>query len=340
MSTKRIAVVGTGANGGGIAADLTRAGLDVTLIDQWPANVEAMRERGLRVRMPDEEFETPVRVLHLCEVATLRDPFDIVLVMVKAYDARWATQLIAPLVKPDGLVVGVQNGMTMDVIAEVVGPERTLGCVIELGGAMWQPGFVERDSPPSTAWFAIGAYDERTRGREPEVVEVMRYSGTVQIYDDIRAAKWMKLIINAAEVAPSAILNLPMDAAIATPGMREFMVEVGYEAIQVAAACGVDTVPIFGVPQLDVDHPRQFLSDLLDMVINHFGRPHSKVATLQDWIKGRRSETEEMNGFVVEAGTRTGTPVPYNSRVLAIARRIEAGELPFDVSNLPLLLGG
>ena len=127
MTSRRIAIVGTGANGASIGADMTRAGLDVTFIDQWPAHVEAMRKDGIRIEMPDETLVTPVRAFHLCEVATLREAFDVVLIVVKAYDTRWACELIKPLVKPDGLVVGVQNGMTMDDVASIIGPERTLG---------------------------------------------------------------------------------------------------------------------------------------------------------------------------------------------------------------------
>ena len=48
----RIAVLGTGANGAGIGADLIRAGLDVTFIEQWPDHVEAMRSRGIEVKCP------------------------------------------------------------------------------------------------------------------------------------------------------------------------------------------------------------------------------------------------------------------------------------------------
>ncbi len=52
MTGLRIAVLGTGANGASIGADLVNAGLDVTFIEQWPAHVEAMRSHGLRVEMP------------------------------------------------------------------------------------------------------------------------------------------------------------------------------------------------------------------------------------------------------------------------------------------------
>ncbi len=66
--SKRIAVLGAGAIGSSVSADLTKAGLDVTVIDQWPAQVEAMKSAGLRIRMTDEDLQIPVRALHLCEV--------------------------------------------------------------------------------------------------------------------------------------------------------------------------------------------------------------------------------------------------------------------------------
>lgn len=53
MTSPVIAVLGTGANGATIAADLTRAGHDVVLIDQWPAHVEAMRANGVTQVMRD-----------------------------------------------------------------------------------------------------------------------------------------------------------------------------------------------------------------------------------------------------------------------------------------------
>jgi len=95
MGNKRIAVVGTGANGAAIAADLTQAGLDVTCIEQWPAHVEAMRADGILVETPGETQVTPLRVFHVCEVAELRERFDLVLIVVKAYDTRWRSRRMA-----------------------------------------------------------------------------------------------------------------------------------------------------------------------------------------------------------------------------------------------------
>src|SRR5262245_43248958 len=119
--TKKIAVLGTGANGSCAAADLIKAGYDVTLIDQWPAHIEAMRANGLRINMPDRELHVSVRAHHLCDVCALNQTFDIVLLATKAYDTRWACELIKPYLAPDGLLVGLQNAMTAELIAQVVG---------------------------------------------------------------------------------------------------------------------------------------------------------------------------------------------------------------------------
>jgi 2-dehydropantoate 2-reductase len=57
--------------------------------------------------------------------------------------------LIEPLLADDGVVVGVQNGMTMHDIAAVVGPHRTLGAVIEMASNMFDPGIVNRQNAPA-----------------------------------------------------------------------------------------------------------------------------------------------------------------------------------------------
>jgi len=339
MSSQKIAFVGTGAQGAGIGADLVRAGLDVTFIEQWPGHVEAMNEHGIEVRMPDKTQITPVTAYHLCDVATLRDAFDIVFVLVKAYDTRWACELIKPLVATNGLVVGLQNGMSIDDMASIVGPERTIGAVIEMASNMWEPGIVNRQTPPEEAWFAVGAFDPANAGRATEVQEVLRHSGTVEIADDIRSSKWMKLIANAGELVPSAILNLPLEDAMELPGVLDYMIECGREAARVAVAEGATLVPIFGMTAADVTGPDQYAEDLLGMVRSHFSLPDTKTTVLQDWLKGRRAEVNEVNGLVVEMAKERGGSAPANERCVDLARRIEAGTLTANPSNVDLLLG-
>ena len=338
MAGKRIAVVGTGASGASIGADLTRAGLDVSFIEQWPSHVEAMRVGGIRIEMPEQTLTTPVRVFDLCEAASLRETFDIVLIVVKAYDTRWTCELIKPLVSPTGLVVGVQNGMTMDDIASIVGPERTLGAVVEIAANMFEPGIVDRQTPPAGTWFAIGAYDAATEGRESEVVEVLRHAGKVEISHDIRSAKWMKLVVNAAECLPSAILNLPLGEAVQVPGIRDVMLASGNEAIGTALALGHQLVPIFDKSQIEENDPSHYAAALLDTVLSQWTLPNTRVAHLQDWLKGRRAEVDEINGIVVAEQQAMGGTAPVNAKLVDIALRIERGELKADPSNAALLL--
>ena len=337
MAGKRIAVVGTGANGAAIGADLIRAGLDVTFIEQWPAHVEAMRTQGIRVEMPGETQTTQVRVLNVCEVAALRDPFDIVLIVVKAYDTRWACELIKPLVAPQGLVIGIQNGMTIDAVASIMGPERTLGAVIEIASNMFEPGVVERQTPPSGTWFGVGAYDAATIGREAEVVELLQHAGAVEISKDIRSSKWMKLVINAAEFLPSAILNLPLAEAVEVPGMRDIMAEAGREAIRTGIAAGRQIVPILGIPRVETNDPDRYSEVLFDALLNGWTLPTTKVALLQDWMKGRRGEVDDINGLVVNEQRRMGGEAPVNAMLVDIAHRIERGDLKADPANAALL---
>lgn len=280
----------------------------------------------------------PVRVMHLCEVATLREAFDIVLVLVKAYDTRWAVQLIEPYLAPDALVVGVQNGMTIDAIADVVGADRTMGCVIEITGMMMEPGVVERHSPASRSWFAVGAVDVATRGREEEVAGLLRHSGTVEVVDDIRATKWMKLVSNATTLVTTAILGLSMVEADRLPAMRELMIRSGQEALNATTALGNPTLPIFGLGAVDVATPETVVRTLLDTLLHGFVMPESITTILQDWMKGRHSEVDELNGHVVSTLAALGRPAPVNAAVVEFAHRIERGEIAPSPAHLGALL--
>ena len=130
---EKIAVFGTGAIGSSAAADLTDAGYDVTIVDQWPAHVEAMKKDGLRVQMPDLDLKVRVKALHVCELASVKPEFDLILLAVKSFDTRWMAELMAPHLKADGVLVGLQNSMNEEEITtSILGGERVVGCCIEL----------------------------------------------------------------------------------------------------------------------------------------------------------------------------------------------------------------
>ena len=328
-----IAIVGTGANG----ADLAEAGHDVTFIEQWPAHVEAIRAHGIRIETPEEIVHVEVPTLHFCEVATLRRRFDIVLMLVKAYDTRWACELIKPYLSDDGVAVGLQNGISVDDMTEILGAERTLGAVIEVSSTMFEPGVVDRHSPRSRSWFAVGCLGSATAGREDAIASLLRHSGAVEVVDDIRSAKWMKLVINAAELVPSAILDLSIVEAARYPGMKQVMMGAGYEAVDAALAAGRSVVPIFGLTTVDESNPHGFVDTLMDLLLDKYVLSHTLSTVLQDWIKTRRSEVDQINGRVVEELSRVGRKAPVNDTVVHLAHRIEHGELERSTDHLAAL---
>jgi len=333
-STPRVAVVGTGANGGAVAAALTRAGWDTTLIEQWPEHVRAIRADGLSVRLPDGSIQvTSLEPLDLCEVAVLRRPFDLVIIAMKAYDTRWSCELMRPLSHSSTVFVGIQNGMTTDDMLDIAGPARTIGAVIEVAAYMDEPGRIVQEAP---MWFAVGAPDQLAAEHVGIVAAALGACGTVEIVEDIVSAKWMKLVANASELVPSAILGLPLAEAIRVPGMYEFMAETGKEAARTAVDLGHHLVPIFGTPP-SAD-PAEYAVSLLDQVLAAYALPTTRTTVLQDWMKGRRAEIEEINGRVVRERLALGDDAPRNQRVLDLARRIEAGELRAVPENAELLL--
>ncbi|WP_368518423.1 ketopantoate reductase family protein [Rhizobium sp.] len=334
----RIAFVGTGAQGASIGADFALAGLDVTFIEQWPDHVNAIRQNGITVNLPTRTINARVPALHLCQVAEIKEPFDVVFLVVKAYDTKWACQLIEPCLAPDGLIVGLQNGMTHEDIAAVVGRERTIGAVIEIASNMFIPGITNRQNDHDESWFALGALDPKTQERVEDVANLLRNSGTVEVMEDIRSAKWMKLVVNAAELIPSAIINLPLNDAARAPGMLEVMRAAGYEAMQAALADGAKIIPIIGMPPVTTNHPERYVDQIFEEVLKTFSREDTLTTSLQDWRKGRRAEVQEVNGVVVDILRAHGQEAPVNKRVMEVAYDIEAGRLEACPENAALLI--
>ncbi|MEJ6488746.1 2-dehydropantoate 2-reductase [Leucobacter sp. USCH14] len=337
MDGLRVAVLGAGANGSIIASDLAEHGVDVVAIDQWPSNVEAIREHGIRVQLDDTVRSTRVLTHHLCEIAEMRQPFDAVLLVMKAYDTRWACELIKPLLHENSFVVGVQNGMTADVIADVVGSERTVGAVIEVTSAMYTPGLVERHSAPERCWFAVGALSPAAERHVPVAAELLRCVGVVEETDDIQSAKWMKLVLNVAELVTSAVLDLSIADCARYPGMREVMLAAGNEAVAAAQAHGYSVRPIFGMEGDEAASPETYVASILDNLVENYIQPDSRATVLQDWMKHRRSEVVELHAEVVELAKRYGLDAPVNARILELGVKVERGELVPSTANVEML---
>lgn len=338
VAVPKIAVLGTGANGSCIGADLTEAGHDVVLIDQWHLHVETMRACGLRIRLPDREQHVMVRAHHLSDVATFTQPFDIVLLAVKAYDTRWACEMIKPHLAADGLLIGMQNAMTADTIVDVVGPARTIGCVVELSSEMFTPGLVRRNVAPQRTWIGVGNLSPVTEHWLPDLKTLLGHVGRTEIKADILSAKWTKLVVNAMCLAPCAMVGMTVLDAIELPGMRDLVIRIGNEAMLAGQEMGHPLEPIFGLTAADLAGANNPAEILFDKLVGDIGPGRGRNTILQDLLKGRASETAMINGLVVQERVRRGAAAPANAAIAAIVARIEAGTLKPSPENLALAL--
>ncbi len=337
LKMKKIAVVGTGANGSCLSADLTRNGYDVSMIDQWPAHIEAMRRQGLRISMPDRELHVAVKAYHLADVAALNTRFDYVFIMPKAYDTRWMAEFIKPYLAEDAIVVGAQNAMTAETISEVVGPKRTIGCVVELSSEVFTPGLVQRNTIPEKTWFGVGALTPDMDHRVPEIEAIMKNVGRVTVTSSVQSGKWMKLIVNTMCLGPFALMGVTQAEGMKLPGMQELITRIGAETLTVGQKAGYGMEPIFGLKPDEMKGTNQLLEKLMDKLVRDVG-PRARDCVLQDHLKGRYSEVDVINGLVVEKGEALGISTPGNSAVVELTRQIHAGTLKPDVGNLAKVL--
>lgn len=330
---KRIAVLGAGAIGSSVGADLTAAGYDVTIIDQWPAQVEAMQREGLRIVMSDLELRTPVRALHLCDLAEHDPQFDTVLMAVKSYDTRWLAELIKPYLQPEGWFVGVQNSMNDDTIASIIGRERVVGCSLELSAEIFTPGIVQRNTTRKGTWFGLGELDGKLTKRVYELEELFRNIGKVTVTSNIYGTKWTKLTANTMTMGPFGLLGLKNWQAAELPGMFEISVRLGRESVAVGHALGLRLEPVFGLMADEfAGATDEMLITAMKTLLGHVGR-NSRTAVVHDNLKGRRTELEYISGLVARKGTELGIPTPCNSAVAQIDREIHQGKRRMGPEN-------
>ena len=340
MAFEKLAVLGAGAIGSTLGGYLSRAGRDITLIDLWPAHVEAMKRGGLRVTAQEEEFTVKVKAVHLADVCTLREEFDVVFLSVKSYDSVWATKFIEPYLKPTGVLVSAQNSINEEWVAPVIGYTRTVGCVVTIGAGLYEPGHVIRTNSPARPSFALGELNGMITPRVRELVAALTPAGVAHATTNLWGDRWAKLTVNCMANALAGITGLNNAEMRESPDVFSITVKIAGEALTVAQALGVQVEPVGGIPAqayLDAGHGVG-LDELHDRWVERgksvgAGRP----SLLQDMMKGRRTEVDFLNGYVVRKGKEVGVPTPMNEAIVGLTRRMEAGELRQGPANLQVL---
>jgi len=328
---KRIGILGAGAIGSVVGGLLTKAGHDVTLIDQWPEHVDAMKSKGLRLSGTIGDFiVSPVKALHIHELQSVREPFDAIFIAVKSYDTEWATAMPLSYLTPDGVIVDFQNGINDERVAAIAGRHRTLGCVITISAGMYEPGHAMRTDTGQIG-FKIGEHDGQETARAKELATIMSAVAETKVTTNLFGERWSKLAINCmanplAGLTGFGTLQVRTDRKIAAIG-----VHVGAEAIMVGRAVGYEVEPIYGIPaQRYVDaYDGKGLAPLLDEIAEIARkRGGGEPSLLQDVKKKRRTEIDYLNGYVCDQGKQRGVKTPFNDAVVATIRALGVGFTP------------
>ena len=337
----RIGIIGAGAIGCVVGGLLTKAGHDVTLVDQWPEHIETMKQRGLRLSGTCGEHTIPVKALHIHELQGVATPFEAIFVSVKSYDTEWAAQMaLAYLKQPDGVVVDFQNGVNDERVASVVGKARCLGCVITIGAGMYEPGHAMRTDSGSVG-FKIGEHDGRDTPRAQALARVMNDVAGAKVTTNLWGERWSKLAVNCMANPLAGLSGLGSAEVRTAPIPRRIAIHVAAEVIQVGRAAGYEVEPIYGIDArrfVDAAQGKGWDAVEADMAASVKFLTGGRPSMLQDVMKGRRTEIDYLNGYVSQQGKRLGIPTPVNDAVVAAVRQHGVGTLKPDPKNLEPLL--
>jgi 2-dehydropantoate 2-reductase len=342
----RMAMLGAGGVGGYVGGFLADAGYDVTLIDLWPAHVDAIRANGLELSGPEGKTLVRPDVMGVGEVSSLvrADPIDIAFVSVKSYDTEWMTTLIKPYLSEDGCVVSLQNCLNEDTIARVMGPARTLGCVVaSISVELFEPGRIRRERERRTEGhnvFRVGEIDGRESTRAATIAEALQKVDNATVTTNLAGERWSKLANNAMNSGVAATTGLSAKQGMADPALRSFMIDLATEAVTVGTALGhrlervgkIDAGIFAKAGQGDAAARAE-----IDRLFGELAdpRPAKRLSSMgQDVQRGRRTEIDFLNGYIVDKGRETGVPTPANARVVEIVRRVQRGLLSPAPANI------
>ncbi len=306
----KICVYGAGAVGGLMAAWLSRAGHDVSVVARG-ARLEAIRRHGLRVRSHDatESF----KVAADSEPARLGAQ-DYVLVAVKAQSLTEVAARIGPLLDGETSVVTAMNGVPwwfLDMKLESLDPggalsramprDRIVGCVIHLAASAPEHGLVQHNMGSK---LILGEPGGRNTARTRRIADALNAAGFEAVASDaIEKDFWVKLLGNVSFNPVSALTVSTADRLIENREVKGYMVQIMREVLAIGRAVGVDA---------DIDPEAR-----IDMarVLGPF-----KTSMLQDLEAGKPLEIDGLLAGTLEIARKAVVRAPFTESLYGMIR--------------------
>jgi 2-dehydropantoate 2-reductase len=300
-----VAVVGAGAVGCYFGGMLARAGAPVTLIGRAP-RVEAIKRDGLFI--DSIHFQERIPMPASTDLGAVRGA-QLVLFSVKTVDTEGTAKLLAPYLAPDTIVVSLQNGIDNAERIDFAAGIQVIPAVVYIAAAMIELGRVKHAGRGD---LIIGSFlphlDRCQSDLERVAATFTRASVPCSIAENITLELWKKLIMNCAYNAVSALSHMKYGRIAQDAGTIEVMKRVVVEAVAVAGAAGVKLSE----------------SSMTDAVLK-LGQamPEALSSTAQDMARGKPTEIDSLNGFLVHRGAELGVPTPVNQTLYSLVKLLE-----------------
>jgi 2-dehydropantoate 2-reductase len=298
----RIAVIGAGGTGGYFGGLLARGGQDVTFIARG-THLEALRAQGLTLESRlAGRFTIPVRAT---DDPSEIDPVDLILFCVKTYDTDAAAESIRPLIRPDTMLLSLQNGIDNEErIARTAGHTSGIGALAYIVSTIKAPGVVSQTAGPGKIVF--GELGGGTSPRTERMHAVLQTAGiVVELHPDVQTAIWQKFLFICAFSGVTAVTRLPIGTILADPLTHALFRGTSEEVEAVARTSAID-LPADCVEQA--------------MATAAAAEPWASSSLYRDLAGGRRLELESLNGEVVRRGREHGVSTPLNFAIYAALR--------------------
>ena len=293
-----VAVMGAGAVGCFFGGLLARAGAPVTFIGRRH-HVDAIARDGLFLE--GLHFQERVAAAATTDAGAARDA-DIVLFCVKTLDTENAAKTLQPHLAPQATVVSMQNGVdNAERIYSAAGIEA-VPAVVYVACAMMAPGHVKHNGRGD---LIVGKGP-----RAAAVASMFERAGVpCPVSDRVKAELWMKLIMNCAYNAMSALCRARYGNIVRAPWTRELMRRTVLEVVSVARTAGV---PLEEEPAVEAAYT---LGEAMASALS---------STAQDIDRGKPTEIDSLNGYVVRRGKDLGVDTPVNQALHGLVKLLEA----------------
>jgi 2-dehydropantoate 2-reductase len=295
-------VLGAGAVGCYFGGMLARAGAPVTFIGR-PYHVEAIAHEGLWLE--SMHFQQQIAVATSTSVEAARDAA-VVLLCVKTLDTEEAAISLARYLAPGAVIVSLQNGVdNVERIRDAAGFEA-VPAVVYVAAAMTGPGRVKHSGRGD---LIVGDPWGAGRDQVERVAVLFARAGVpCVVSDNILGDLWTKLVMNSAYNAVSALGRTKYGTIAQHPGTRDVLRLVVEETVAVARAAGVR------LPKID----------LVEAVFQlGIAMSEATSSTAQDLARGKRTEIDALNGYVVCRGAELGVATPVNQTLYALVKLLE-----------------